>query len=74
VVDFVFVLVLVVCYFHVFQVVKDIRDSFGANRVKKKRIFQKNRKIQFLVDFCQFLPILCIKKSRFLRSFLKESF
>jgi hypothetical protein len=44
VVDFVFVLVLVVCYFHVFQVVKDIRDSFGANRVKKEENFSKKSK------------------------------
>jgi hypothetical protein len=44
-------------YFHVFQVVGDSNSEYS----KKMRLFQKNWKIQFLVEFCQFLPMLCIK-------------
>jgi hypothetical protein len=45
--------------------VEDIKDSFRANKVKKKSKNQKKiKKFHFwsiFADFCQFLPILCIK-------------
>jgi hypothetical protein len=40
-------------YFHVCQVVKHIRTVFERIH-SKNEIFQKNRKIPFLVNFCQF--------------------
>jgi hypothetical protein len=48
-------------YFHVFQVVEHIRYSFRTITLTKSRVYKKNRKVQFWVNFCHFFVFFAKK-------------